>query len=170
MENRVARFEKVSQKQFVNDFIDCIGGNVVAAGMLYSNVVLPKRATASSAGYDIITPVSFTLQPGESVKIPTGLRIKMQPGWMLLILPKSGLGTRFRLQLDNTAGLIDPDYYSAANEGHIMVSITNDSRSQKTLTVDEGKAFVQAVLVPYGITEDDSAEGVRVGGFGSTGV
>ena len=89
---------------------------------------------------------------------------------MLLILPKSGLGSRFRLQLDNTIGLIDGDYYDAANEGHIMVPVTNDSKSGKVLEVPAGKAFVQAVLVPYGITFDDSAEGARSGGFGSTGV
>ena len=170
MENRVARFEKVSIKQFISDFNDCIGGNVTAARMLFDNIAIPKRATAGSAGYDIISPVSFTLEPGEGVKIPTGLRIKMEPGWMLLVLPKSGLGFRYRLQLDNTMGLIDSDYYGAANEGHIIVAVTNDSRSGKTLTVEAGKAFVQAVLVPYGITEDDCAEGIRQGGFGSTGV
>ncbi len=170
MENRIAKFEKVSIKQFVSDFNECIGGNVAAARMLYDNIAIPRRATAGSAGYDMITPFSFTLAPGESVKIPTGLRIRMQPGWMLLILPKSGLGSRFRLQLDNTMGLIDSDYYDAANEGHIMVPVTNDSKSGKTLTLEAGKAFVQAVLVPYGITEDDCAEGVRQGGFGSTGV
>ena len=170
MENRVARFEKVSLKQFSSDFTDCIGGNETAAMALYENVALPKRATAGSAGYDIITPVSFTLAPGEGVKIPTGLRIRMQPGWMLLILPKSGLGSRYRFQLDNTMGLIDADYYDAANEGHIMVPVTNDSRSGKTLVLEAGKAFVQAVIVPYGITEDDCAKGVRLGGFGSTGV
>ncbi len=170
MENRIAKFEKVSIKQFVSDFNECIGGNVAAARMLYDNIAIPRRATAGSAGYDMITPFSFTLAPGESVKIPTGLRIRMQPGWMLLILPKSGLGSRFRLQLDNTMGLIDSDYYDAANEGHIMVPVTNDSKSGKTLILEAGKAFVQAVLVPYGITEDDSAEGVRQGGFGSTGV
>ena len=89
---------------------------------------------------------------------------------MLLILPKSGLGSKFRLQLDNTMGLIDGDYYNAANEGHIMVPITNDSKSGKVLEVPAGKALVQAVLVPYGITFGDSAEGERTGGFGSTGV
>ena len=170
MENRVAAFEKVSKEQFSADFVSCIGGNGQAAEALYDNIRIPVRATAGSAGYDIVTPVSFVLAPGESVRIPTGLRIKMQPGWMLLILPKSGLGSRFRLQLDNTMGLIDGDYYNASNEGHIMVPVTNDSKSGKVLELPAGKAFVQAVLVPYGITYDDAAEGERTGGFGSTGV
>ena len=170
MENRVAQFEKVTEEQFASDFVSCIGGNEKAAEALYDNIRIPARATAGSAGYDIVTPGSFVLAPGESVKIPTGLRIKMEPGWMLLILPKSGLGSRFRLQLDNTMGLIDQDYYSAANEGHIIVPVTNDSKSGKVLEVPAGKAFVQAVLVPFGITYDDAAEGERTGGFGSTGV
>ena len=170
MENRVAKFEIVSKKQFAADFVSCIGGNAAAAEKLYGNIKLPVRATAGSAGYDIISPVDFVLEPGQGIKVPTGLRIKMEPGWMLLILPKSGLGSRFRLQLDNTMGLIDSDYYDSENEGHIMVPVTNDSRSDKVLTLPAGKAFVQAVLVPYGITVDDCAEGKRTGGFGSTGV
>ncbi|MBR5731545.1 MAG: deoxyuridine 5'-triphosphate nucleotidohydrolase [Firmicutes bacterium] len=171
MPERVAKFEKVSKEQFAADFVSCIGGNAAAAERLYENVKLPVRATAGSAGYDIISPVDFVLEPGQSIKVPTGLRIKMEPGWMLLILPKSGLGSRFRLQLDNTMGLIDADYYDSDNEGHIMVPVTNDSKLYgKTLTLPAGKAFVQAVLVPYGITVDDAAGGRRTGGFGSTGV
>ena len=170
MEYRVARFEKVSLKQFTEDFLSCVGGNEAAAEKVFENVKLPVRATAGSAGYDIICPFDLTLEPGEGIKVPSGLRIKMQPGWMLLILPKSGLGTRFRLQLDNTMGLIDSDYYGSDNEGHILISITNDSKSSKVLQIPAGKAFVQAVLVPHGITEDDAAEGKRTGGFGSTGV
>ena len=170
MEYRIAKFEKVSLKQFAEDFIGCIGGNESAASRLYENVKLPVRATAGSAGYDIISPADIILEPGQGVKVPTGLRIKMEPGWMLLVLPKSGLGSKFRLQLDNTMGLIDADYYDSENEGHIMVPITNDSKQGKTVEIPAGKAFVQAVLVPHGITEDDAARGQRTGGFGSTGV
>ena len=168
MENRVGKFEKVSLKQFRDDFVSCVGGTAAAAEKLFDNVKLPVRATAGSAGYDIICPFDLRLEPGEGVKIPTGLRIKMQQGWMLLVLPKSGLGFKYRLQLDNTMGLIESDYYGSDNEGHIIVAVTNDSRTEKVLELPAGKAFVQAVLVPYGITEDDSAEGIRRGGFGST--
>ena len=86
----------------------------------------------------------------------------------MMIFPKSGLGFKFRVQLDNTVGIVDQDYYGADNEGHILVQITNDSRSGRTLEIAAGKAFAQAVFVPYGITEDDEAGGVRTGGFGST--
>ena len=158
---RVGKFEKVSESQYEKD-TDAPG--------TYENVVLPKRATKGSAGYDIISPKSFTLNQGESTKIATGLRVKMDQDWVLIVLPKSGLGTKFRFQLDNTCGVIDSDYYYADNEGHIIISMTNDSKSEKTLEVIAGKAFAQAIFLPYGITLDDDADGVRKGGFGSTGV
>ncbi len=155
------KFEKVSEHQYETD-TDAPG--------TYGNVVLPKRATTGSAGYDLISPKSFVLAPGESTKIATGLRVRMEPGWVLFILPKSGLGTKYRSQLDNTCGVIDSDYYHADNEGHIIISMTNDSRSNRTMEIIAGKAFAQAIFLPYGITEDDEADGVRKGGFGSTGV
>lgn len=158
---RVGKFEKVSESQYEKD-TDAPG--------TYENVVLPKRATKGSAGYDIISPKSFILNQGESTKIATGLRVKMDQDWVLIVLPKSGLGTKFRFQLDNTCGVIDSDYYYADNEGHIIISMTNDSKSEKTLEVIAGKAFAQAIFLPYGITLDDDADGVRKGGFGSTGV
>ncbi len=167
---RVARFEKVSFEQYDKDFRDTLGGRVFTSSEeAYGNVRLPSRATAGSAGYDLISPLTFLLKPGEGIKIPTGLRIKMQPGWVLMVLPKSGLGTRFRFQLDNTCGVIDSDYYNADNEGHILISMTNDSRQSKELQLPAGKSFAQAILLPYGITEDDDAGGERIGGFGSTG-
>ena len=159
--DRIAKFEKVSLKQYEKD-TDAPG--------TYENIVLPKRATSGSAGYDLISPKSFTLGPGESTKIATGLRVKIQEGWVLFVLPKSGLGTKYRFQLDNTCGVIDSDYYNADNEGHIIITMTNDSRKGKTLEIEAGKAFAQAIFLPYGITEDDEANGLRTGGFGSTGV
>ena len=85
-------------------------------------------------------------------------------------MPKSGQGFKYRLQLDNTIGNIDSDYYySTKNEGHIMAKITNDGHEGKTVTIDTGDGFMQGVFTVFGITEDDDADGVRNGGFGSTG-
>lgn len=166
---RVAEFQKVSFDRYHADFADCVNSGIgIDSTESYENIALPKRATFGSAGYDLISPVPFKLKPGESIKIPTGLRIKMQAGWVLLVLPKSGLGTKFRFQLDNTCGVIDSDYYYADNEGHILVSMTNDSKTGKILEIPAGKAFAQAILVPFGITVDDDAQGERKGGFGST--
>ena len=112
---------------------------------------------------------AFTLQPGETIKIPTGIRARMEEGWVLCNFPRSGQGFRFRLQLNNTVGIIDSDYYFSDNEGHILAKLTNDSNEGKVLSVKAGGGFLQGIFFPYGITEDDCSGGVRNGGFGSTG-
>ena len=159
---RIARFESVSEKQFAADFKDCFGTAVPPLP------ALPKRATAGSAGYDFYLPCAIRLEPGETVKIPTGVRVRIDEGWVLKLYPRSGLGFKFRLQLNNTVGIIDSDYYGAANEGHILIKLTNDSREGKIVELPAGAAFAQGVFVEFGITEDDDADAVRNGGFGST--
>jgi len=87
---------------------------------------------------------------------------------VLLIVPRSGLGARYRFQLNNSVGVIDSDYYHADNEGHIMVPMINDSRNGKTLELKAGTAFAQGVFVPFGIAAEEEVVTVRTGGFGST--
>ena len=135
---------------------------------LYWDIKLPKRATTGSAGYDFFTPFEFTLKPGETIKIPTGIRAKMEEDWVLKLYPRSGLGFKFRLQLNNTVGIIDSDYFNSDNEGHIFAKITNDSNEEKVLSLEKGAGFMQGIFLEYGITVDDEADGVRNGGFGST--
>ena len=162
---RIAEFKKVSKTQFISDFEDTFNTDGNEA---YENLKLPVRATAGSAGYDFYSPIDFTLNPNETIKIPTGIRSKIENGWVLMIYPRSGLGFKFRLQLNNTVGVIDSDYYNSDNEGHIMIKITNCSNEGKTVTVKAGEAFAQGVFAPFGITYDDCADGERNGGFGST--
>jgi dUTP pyrophosphatase len=135
---------------------------------IYDALKLPLRATAGSAGYDFYAPASFELKPGEQILMPTGIRAKMADGYVLMIFPRSGLGFKYRMQLNNTVGIIDADYFHADNEGHIMCKITNDSHENKTLSLEAGKGMVQGIFVSFGITEDDEADGIRTGGFGST--
>ena len=92
----------------------------------------------------------------------------MEDNWVLQCYPRSGLGFRYRLQLNNTVGIIDSDYYDSDNEGHIFAKITNDSNEGKTVTVEAGQGFMQGIFVEYGITVDDDADRERNGGFGST--
>ena len=139
-----------------------------AADIVYSSLKLPRRATKGSAGYDFYTPFDIKLEPGESVKVPTGIRCSMDEGWVLKIYPRSGLGFKYRLQLNNTVGIIDSDYYYSDNEGHIMIKITNDSKDGKTVEIRAGEGFAQGIFVEYGITYDDEANEERNGGFGST--
>ena len=124
--NKVAKFEKVSISQFIKDFKDTFNNfSDEEIINIYNEIKLPKRATKGSAGYDFFSPISFTLKPNESIKIPTGIRVKIEEGWFLANFPRSGLGFKYRLQLNNTVGIIDSDYYNALNEGRIFSKITN---------------------------------------------
>lgn len=169
--NKVGEFEKVSYEQFYAAMIEIIDTEYKDEfiRMSYDALELPKRATIGSAGYDFKAPFSFELHPGETIKIPTGIRVKIDDGWWLGCLPRSGLGFKYRLQLNNTMGVIDSDYYYSDNEGHIFAKITNDSNEGKAIEVKAGDGFMQAVFIPYGITYSDSTDGVRNGGMGSTG-
>ena len=92
----------------------------------------------------------------------------MDEGWVLKVYPRSGLGFKYRLQMNNTVGIIDSDYYYSDNEGHIFIKMTNDSNEGKTVEVSQGSGFAQGIFLEYGITVDDDTEGIRNGGFGST--
>ena len=80
---------------------------------LYDSIELPKRATKGSAGYDIRAPHGFLLNAGESIKIPTGLRVHIADGWFLGCMPRSGLGFKYEIRLANTFGVVDSDYINA---------------------------------------------------------
>ena len=167
--NRIAKFEKVSIGQFTAAWKDTFQEqSEEKICEIYGALKLPQRATAGSAGYDFFAPVDITLAPGETAKIPTGIRVEMEQDWVLKCYPRSGLGFKFRLQLNNTVGIIDSDYFYSDNEGHIFSKITNDSNEDKTVSIAAGTGFMQGIFVEYGITVDDEATGVRNGGFGST--
>lgn len=160
---RVAKFEKVSFEQFKKDW-DLDGD----AADVYEEIKLPKRATSGSAGYDFFTPCDIVLKPGETVKIPTGIRVKIDDGYVLKLYPRSGLGFKFRLQMNNTVGIIDSDYYGSDNEGHIFCKITNDTNEGRIVELKKGDGFCQGIFTEYFITYDDDTDEVRNGGFGST--
>ncbi len=165
---KIAKFEKVSRERFAADWIDTFGGQEAAAVQVYESIKLPKRATRGSAGYDFYSPLAFTLKPGETIKIPTGIRAFMREDYVLMVFPRSGLGFKFRLQLNNTVGIIDSDYYYSDNEGHIFIKLTNDSNEGRELNLEAGQGFAQGIFLQFGITEDDEATELRNGGFGST--
>ena len=169
MAKRIAKFHKVSFEQFQEGWTDTFGPEDKSRIQeIYDGIRLPARATKGSAGYDFFAPAAFTLKPGETVKIPTGIRAEMEEEWVLKCYPRSGLGFKYRLQLNNTVGIIDSDYFYSDNEGHIFAKITNDTNEGKTVEIPAGTGFMQGIVVEYGITVDDQAEGIRNGGFGST--
>lgn len=166
---RIAKFHKVSPEQFREAWKDTFGLlDEEKLQRIYEEIRLPKRATSGSAGYDFYAPVTFVIRPGETVKIPTGIRVEMEEDWVLKCYPRSGLGFKYRLQLNNTVGIIDSDYFYSDNEGHIFAKLTNDSNEGKTVEIPGGTGFMQGIFVEYGITVDDDATEVRNGGFGST--
>lgn len=165
---RVGKFYKVSFQQFQKDWGKIFGKGAKDALAIYRDIRLPRRATAGSAGYDFYAPIGITLEPGEGILMPTGVRAEMEEGWVLTCYPRSGLGFRYRMQIDNTVGVIDSDYFGSDNEGHILAKITNDSHEGKVLSIPAGTGFMQGIFLEYGITVDDQASGVRNGGLGST--
>ncbi|MCM1328458.1 MAG: deoxyuridine 5'-triphosphate nucleotidohydrolase [Ruminococcus sp.] len=163
---RTARFEKVGFDRFFTDFTGLFP-NFTQEKIegIYEKIILPKRATAGSAGYDFFLPADVDFAPGVSVTIPTGIRAEIREGWVLTLYPRSGLGFKHGFRLENTVGIIDSDYYGAENQGHIMAKISVSS----AVSLGAGKAFMQGVFLPFGITYDDCADGERTGGFGSSG-
>lgn len=169
---KIAKFEKVSFEQFKKDWLDTFDRALTDEDLLeiYDNIQLPKRATRGSAGYDFKSPLDFTLDPGSSIKIPTGIRCKIDEGWVLKCYPRSGLGFKFRIRLFNTVAVIDSDYFYSDNEGHIFIKLANETNEGKLVKIKQGEGFAQGVFVEYGITVDDDEDEkeIRNGGFGST--
>ena len=163
----VAKFEKVTWGQY------CVGRGCDPANVFtepyaqeYDNIKIPKRATTGSAGYDFFAPFDFSLVPGATIKIPTGIRCILKEGFVLKEYPRSGLGFKYRVRLDNTVGIIDSDYYKSDNEGHIFIKITNEG--QQILKVKQDEAFCQGIIVEHFYAEEDEVTEQRNGGFGST--
>ena len=165
---RVAEFQKVSFEQFEKDWLKSFP-ETTDVKAVYDSIKLPKRATTGSAGYDFFAPDVLTFERGKSLLVPTGIRAKINDGWVLNIFPRSGLGFKHRIQLDNTVGIIDSDYYFSSNEGHIMIKISCDAHDENHfVTVEKGNGFAQGIFLPFGITDSDDVNEIRDGGFGST--
>lgn len=162
---RIAKFEKVSFKEFLQVY-KSYNLSDEEIKLLYDNIILPKRATSGSAGYDFYNPIEVKVNPKETCLIATGIRVNITGGWLLKIYPRSSMGFKYQMSLVNTVGIIDSDYYYADNEGHIMIKIYNGS--DKVLEIKKEDRFAQGIFSEYGITIDDEANETRHGGFGST--
>ena len=173
--SKVGQFSKVSLEQYItdsmNDLLESGMSDAEAIEFLtykHDNIILPKRSTSGSAGYDFYSPVGFELNPGESIKIPTGVRCFMDKDWVLMLYVRSSIGFKYHVVLANGTGIIDSDFYNGSGEGHIFIKLVNEG--DKTLKVEPGDRIAQGVFLQYGITFDDEADGIREGGIGSTGV
>ena len=159
-------FSKVSFNQYAKDI-----GSDTKIGILdeYLDIKLPQRATQGSAGHDFFSPCSFTLEVGETIKLPTGIRVRIDnTNKFLMIVPRSSLGFKYRMQLDNGTAIVDKDYFYSDNEGSIFLKLTNDGKEGKVIEINKGDAIAQGIFVDYGITKDDNVKTIRNGGTGST--
>jgi len=163
------KFEKISLSQWIENAPEKVGILPLDWVEIYENIILPKRKTKHSSGYDFHAPYYFSLEPGESIVIETGIKVSLKPNQELLLFPRSGMGFKNFARLANTIGKVDSDYYNNKdNEGHIFIKIRNEG--DKTLDVKKGEAFAQGTIYQYCIVDDDSLEEgeERKGGIGST--
>lgn len=145
--------------------------------MITDNVKMPVRATKNSAGYDFYAPHDIKLLPGEWTTVDTGVsfdgeeQVRCPIGhpneagyakqWAMLVIPRSSYGFKYGLRLRNSVGLIDMDYRHT-----IKASLTVD----EPLNIKKGDRFLQGIIVPFGVFEDEEAPASeRKGGIGSTG-
>ncbi|WP_368400629.1 dUTP diphosphatase [Streptococcus anginosus] len=130
--------------------------------------LLPKRETAHAAGYDLKVAERTVIAPKEIKLVPTGVKAYMQAGEVLYLYDRSSNPRKKGLVLINSVGVIDGDYYgNPGNEGHIFAQMQNITDQEVVL--EEEDRIVQAVFSPFLLTDNDEADGVRTGGFGSTG-
>lgn len=165
---KIAQFEKVGYEQFEKDMQKVWYNSLdsIAVSMMYDDITLPVRKTVGSAGYDFVIPFNISIKPKDSFLIPTGIRCRIDEGWVMLIFPRSSLGIKKRIFISNTTPVIDCDYYSSDNEGHIFIQIEN--HGNKLLKLENGESFVQAVFLPFGTVMEETVKTKRVGGIGST--
>ncbi|MBW4460586.1 MAG: hypothetical protein KME47_10135 [Nodosilinea sp. WJT8-NPBG4] len=182
-------FEKVSFAQFEKDFIEAFPSLLdddLTPRQHYDLIKLPQHATPKSVGYDFFSYFGFQLMPGEDIKFPTGIKVKLDDDVVLPVLingecvnipcnewlgfyPRSGQGFKY-LRVANTVGVIDGDYYNNSdNEGEIFVKLRNESNN-KLFTFKAGDAFGQGIIQLAMLTSNDpgSYKECRVGGLGST--
>jgi dUTP pyrophosphatase len=170
-------FEKISMLQWAIDGLemstlktldDLREGLLKEVKQSYEKIILPKRATAHSAGSDVFATSDIYLVPGDFYNMPTGWKAYMLPDEVLKFYPRSGLGFKFFIRLANTVGIGDSDYYNNEdNEGHYWVKIRNEGN--KDVYIEEGQAIAQCMFEKYLLPDGETFEGnTRKGGFGST--
>ena len=150
-----------------------IRGFEIAKGFENKGINLPERKTKYSAGYDIeaaedvIVP-SFKKGTNPTL-IKTGIKAYMGDNEYLMLANRSSNPKKKGLILANSVGIIDKDYYgNADNDGHIMFAFYNIK--DEDIEIKKGENIGQAIFMPFLIADDDNAQGIRIGGFGSTSI
>ena len=169
-------FEKVSLTEWEKSVKEYDTGITDKSDMLesYDNILLPRRSTLCSAGYDFFIPFDLEVSPQKMYKVPTGIKVNLDldenslyRNTYLAIYPRSSLGFKYGLTMSNTIPIIDSDYYgNPSNEGHIIIAFF----THRAVKLNKGDKFCQGVVSPYYILRDEiSPVKERTGGMGSTG-
>lgn len=155
------KFEIISINQFNKDFKD--------TDTKYDDIIIPKRSTKFSAGYDFYMPYDLTIKKNEVVLIPTGIKVMLNSDEFLGIYIRSSLGFKYNLRMCNQVGIIDSDYYNnSSNEGHIFVKLKNEGDND--IILKKYDRYVQGIIQKYYIVDNEKeVEDIRVGGIGSSG-
>ena len=156
-------FEKVSKEEYDKTIKKFFQFDFVT----YDQIELPKRSTIGSAGYDFKMTFDAVLNPKESLLIPTFISAHFSYCNVLYIFPRSSLGFKYNIQLANTVGIIDSDYYYSDNSGHIMIKLVNNG--DEPVVLENGDKICQGILSPFAVTVNDDCKELRNGGIGSTG-
>ena len=148
-----------------------IRGFEIAKGFEDKGINLPVRKTKYSAGYDIEAAEDVVIpsfkKGGNPTLVKTGLKAYMQDDEVMLLYNRSSNPKKKGLIMANSVGVIDKDYYgNPDNDGHFMFAFYNIK--EEDILIKKGEAIGQAVFQKYLISDNDSAEGERIGGFGST--
>lgn len=129
---------------------------------------IPQRATRSSAGYDIKTPIDFSIAPGKRVLVCTNIKTYMRPDERLEVHVRSSTGIKKHIILSNSTGVIDMDFYgNPKNDGNIALALWNTGT--EIVEYKRGDAICQGIFTPYLTTDNDRpVSEKRLGGIGST--
>lgn len=141
----------------------------IAKGFENDGVILPKRETVHSAGYDLASIEDCVIKSHDIYLIKTGLKVLMPDNEFLAIYARSSLSRKKGLMLANSVGIIDKDYYeNADNDGHILISVYNFT--DKDVFIGKGEKIAQGIFQRYFVQDNENASAmkIRTGGFGST--
>jgi dUTP pyrophosphatase len=168
-------YEKIGKNQSINsneeETMEKLRGFEIAKGFENSQINLPVRKTKYSAGYDIEAAEDVIIPSFKKGMNPTlvktGLKAYMQDDEVMLLYNRSSNPKKKGLIMANSVGVIDKDYYgNLDNDGHFMFAFYNIK--EEDITIKKGEAIGQAIFQKYLVTDDDNAQGERMGGFGST--
>lgn len=160
-------FRKVSFKQFLKDWPGEKDTDKKTIESVYDSIVLPKRSTKNSAGYDFVTPFSLDIGPHKAIKVPSGIRcVDMPSNLFLAMYVRSSVGIKKDVVISNGTGIIDSDYAEAENEGHIWIALRNEG--DQVQHFDSGERIAQGVFQVYFMVDNDVSSQKRTGGIGST--